>query len=399
MSTRTRAMPFTVRPAERIEGLKEQIVAGGDEAQKLRRLPAWLADVLIDDGLFRFAIPEVLGGEGASLREVIETIEAIAAIDGSVGWNVMIGSEINAMAAGGMPDDLAKEVYIDNPRVIMCGGGGPGTKPARAVKEAGGYRVWAQSSFQSGCHNSEWCFQSATVYDGDTPVLGENGLPILRTFFIHKSQFEILDTWDVAGIRGSGSHDVRVDGAFVDPHWEPVQLMLPARHAAPAYRISISMRLSYNKAAVALGVARGALDAFTELASNKTPWMTSSRLADRAIAQYRLGEAEATLRAARAFVMEAMDGLEASLAHGEPEPSFEAVKIGRLACTHAANTAMHVVDLVHNTAGTSAGYMANPLERKLRDAHACASHRWVAHSLYEELGRLFLGHPPTIAFF
>ena len=125
-------------PVERVAKLKDDILRGGDEAQQIRHLPSWLTDKLVDHGIFSFTLPPELGGENASMRETIEVIEAVAAIDGSVGWNVMIGSEINAMAAGGMPADLAKEVFIDNPRVIMCGGGGPGTQPSRALREPGG---------------------------------------------------------------------------------------------------------------------------------------------------------------------------------------------------------------------------------------------------------------------
>ena len=84
-------------------------------------------DTLVDEGFFRFALPTELGGDNASSMDTIEILEALAAIDASVAWNVMLGSEINAMAAGGMDKDLAKEVYVDNPRVIMCGGGGPGS--------------------------------------------------------------------------------------------------------------------------------------------------------------------------------------------------------------------------------------------------------------------------------
>ena len=385
-------------PLERVAALTEVIRDGGDQAQELRRLTDDVVDALIGEGLFRFTIPREIGGEDASIRETIETLEAIAAIDGSVGWNVMIGSEINAMAAGGMPQDSAREVFLENPRVIMCGGSGPGTEPGRAQREDGGYRVWARSSFISGCHNSEWCFQSATVFDGDEPALDDNGRPINRTFFIHKSQFEIIDTWDVAGLRGSGSHDVKVDGALVPEKWAPIELMLLARFDNPVFRVPVPMRLSYNKAAVAIGIARGSMDAFLDLAQNKTPFLSRTVLKDRPLAQYRLGETAATFHAARAFLMEAMDGLTESLAEGESAPSLEATKMGRLACTFAANASMRVVDDLHNTAGTSAGYMANPLERKLRDAHAVASHRWVAHPLYEELGRLFLGYEPSAAF-
>lgn len=385
---------LTGKAIDRVPAIKDQISAGGDEAQQIRHLPGWLTDTMIDQGLFRFTLPESLDGENATVRETIEVLEAIASIDGSVGWNVMIGSEINAMAAGGMPDELAKEVFIDNPRVIMCGGGGPGTQPSRALKEAGGWRVFAQSSFMSGCHNSAWAFQSAPLFDGEKVLTNEAGQPIIRTFMLPRAEWEILDTWNSGSLRGSGSHDVRSNGVFVSDRLAEAQLMLPARYPNPVFRIPVSTRLSYNKAAVAVGIARGAIDSFTDLAQNKTPWLSTSLLKDRPMAQYRLGEAEATLRAARAFLMEAMDGVTDSLKDGAKEPSVEALTMARLACTHAAQSAAKVVDLIHNTAGTSAIRMDNPLERKLRDAHGCSQHRWVSPQLYEEVGKVFLGHAP-----
>ena len=102
-------------PLERVERLRDVIAKGGDEAQELRRLSDGLVDLLIDEGLFRFTLPPELGGEDATTIETMEVLEAVSAIDASVGWNVMLGSEINAMAAGGMDKDLAKEVYLDNP--------------------------------------------------------------------------------------------------------------------------------------------------------------------------------------------------------------------------------------------------------------------------------------------
>ncbi len=79
---------------------------------------------------------------------------------------------------------------------------------------------------------------------------------------------------------------------------------------------------------------------------------------------------------------------------GAPWPGAETTQNARLACTHASNACMHVVDSITNAAGTSAIYIKSPLERKLRDAHGCATHRWVAHPLYGELGRLYLGGEP-----
>jgi len=388
-------------PLERVAALADTIRAGGDGAQQLRRVPSETIDALVDAGMFRFTIPNDLGGEDASVTDTIDVIEAISAIDGSVGWNVMLGSEINAMAAGGMDPDIAYEVYVENPRVIMCGGGGPGTKPSRAVAQAdGSFRVSAQATFISGCHNAEWCFMGAPIFDGDEMRRDAAGQPMARMWFLHRSEWEIVDTWNVAGLRGSGSHDVRADGALVPARLAGVELMIvPPRYDNPVYRIPVPLRLAYNKAAVALGVARGALDAFVELATTKVPLMSSSPLRDRPIAQQRMGEAEATVRAARAFLIEAMGTVEAELHAGRPAPSGPATQIARLACTHVANTCMTAVDSIHNAAGTSAMYLDSPLERKLRDAHGCATHRWVAHPLYGELGKIFLGHdaPPEFA--
>ena len=83
---------------------------------------------------------------------------------------------------------------------------------------------------------------------------------------------------------------------------------------------------------------------------------------------------------------------------GRELPSATATQNARLACTHAANACMAAVDLMHNTAGTTALRMDSPLERKLRDARGCATHRWVAHPLYGEIGRIYLGHEPGVEF-
>lgn len=391
---------FTETPVQRVERLRPVITKGGDEAQVLRRLSMDLVDILIDEGLFRFTLPHELGGENASTLETIEVLEAISAIDASVGWNVMLGSEINAMAAGGMPKDLAKEVYIDNPRVVMCGGGGPGSAMSYAIEQPdGSYKVWGETTFISGCHNSTWCFMGAPILDDGKPRMGDNGMPVVKMFFLHRSQWQIVDTWDVAGLRGSGSHNVRAEGAIVEKKWLPVDLMLtPALYDNPVFRIPVPLRLSYNKVAIGLGVAKGAIEAFIDLANNKVPMMSASKLKDRPIARYRIGEVTGKYRAARAYVFEAMRAVEEELERGAERPSAQTTINARLACTWAAQACMEVVDVLHSAAGTSASYMTNPLERKLRDAHGAASHRWVAHPLFENLGGILLGDEPDAEF-
>lgn len=385
---------------EKIEELRADILKAGDEAQELRKLPDDIVDKLIDEGFFRFALPEELGGDNASSMETIEILEHMAAIDASVAWNVMLGSEINAMAAGGMDPDLAKEVYLDNPRVVMCGGGGPGSTPPRAERQPdGSVKVWGQTTFISGCHNADYCFMGAPLMKGDEVETDENGIPKFKLWFLPRDQWEIVRTWDVAGLRGSGSDDVKADGAVVPEKFAGVDLWtVPAHYPNPVYRMPTALRLAYNKAAIALGVARGALEVFADIAKNKIPMLSSSSLAKRGIAQYRMGLAEARYRSCRSWLMETMEAVEDELTGNDKLPGAKTTQDARLACVHAANECMHVVDLLHNTAGTTGMRMHSPLERKLRDAHGAATHRWVSHPLYEDLGSILLGNEPSAEF-
>lgn len=383
-----------------VDSLRDVILTGGDTAQELRRLPEDLVATLVDAGFFRFTLPQDLGGEDASSRQTIEVLEALAAVDASVAWNVMLGSEINAMAAGGMDPELARDVYLNNPDVIMCGGGGPGTQPPRAERqEDGSVRVWAQATFISGCHNAHWCFLGAPLMRGDEVETNPDGSPVFKLWFLPRDQWSIVDTWDVAGLRGSGSHDVKTEGGRVDPKHVGVELMaLPAHYPNPVFRMPVPLRLAYNKAAIALGVAKGALAAFADIAASKIPMLSSSTLRHRPIAQYRMGESMAQYRSVRAYLMAAMADIEEELAAGAELPSAATTQNARLACVHAANVCMQVVDVLHNAAGTSGMRMHSPLERKLRDAHGCATHRWVAHPLYQELGGILLGEEASAEF-
>jgi alkylation response protein AidB-like acyl-CoA dehydrogenase len=146
-------------------------------------------------------------------------------------------------------------------------------------------------------------------------------------------------------------------------------------------------------------VCRGAIDSFLELAQAKTPWGTSSMLKDQPQVQYRIGEAQATLLAARTFVLDTQDRLEAHLGPlpaqgGRLAPEWEYFWPALLACAHAAQTCRQVVGMINNTAGTTGSRMDSPLERQLRDAHQAANHALISYRHYEDLGKTFVGYEP-----
>ena len=389
---RSKKLQETAPPLERLLGMSEALKQAGDEAQEIRHIPAWASNEIADQGLYRFALPQELGGEDVSTRDQIEIVEAASAIDGSVGWCVHINSEINSLLLRRMNMELVPDFY-DDWRVLACAGVGPGLETARARPVEGGWRLWCQGSFASGCHNATW----AMVHTRSEGVPLEGGGSSERAFLMPREDWEIVDTWDTAGLRGSGSADVKVDGPFI-----PEKATLPKdlfstceTFASPTLRNP--MQAHYNKGAVALGIARGAINDLIDLAMEKTPWGSGSLLADQPELQYRLGEAEATVRAAKAFMIDAQEETERHLGPlpkdgGRARPDWEVTQRSFLSCVHAAQVSRHVVDTIHNTAGTTASRMESPLERRLRDSHQAAAHAAISWRQYRNLGSTYLGN-------
>ena len=383
---------------ERIESMREMLRAAGDEAQELRHLPPWAAKEMAANGLYRYALPKDLGGEDVSAREQIENVELVSSIDGSVGWCTHINSEINGLVVRRMDRALCDKIF-DDWDALVCSGLGPpnGPNPGRTAKREGdGWRLSYQGSFASGCHNATWNFvMSPVVMNEETGEGAEN------SFMVPRGEFEIVDTWDTAGMRGSGSHDVRMDGTYVPP-----EHLLPDRPLAPSEQwdnptFRNPCHAVYNKSAVALGVCKGAIESFIDLANVKTPWGLTSPLKDMPQVHYRIGEAMATYMAARTFVLDTQDAMEEHLGWQKPseggrlEPEWDVFWPAYLACAHSAQAVRHVVGIINNTAGTTGSRMDSPLERHLRDAHQSATHALISWRHYEDLGKTFVGHDPA----
>jgi len=382
---------------ERIAAMKKSLSAAGDEAQQIRHLPAWASKEMADAGLYRYALPAELGGENLRAREQIEIIEAVSAIDGSVGWCVQISSEINALVIRQMEAPLVKEIFNDWD-VLVCSGHGPanGPNPGRNVRREGdGWILNYQGGFASGSPNATWNYLM-----GPSCIDEATGEPADASFMVPRGEFEVIDTWNTAGMRGSGSHDVLMQDCYVKP-----EHLLPARSLAPSEKwdnptFRNPTHAVYNKSAVALGVCRGAIDSFIELAMGKVPWGYSTTLKDQSLVQYRLGEAQAKLLSARSYIMETQDKLEDHLGPlpangGRLAPEWEYFWPALLACAHAAQTAREVVNMINNTAATTGSRMDSPLERQMRDAQQAANHALISYRHYELLGKTFLGHPPA----
>jgi alkylation response protein AidB-like acyl-CoA dehydrogenase len=372
---------------ERARELAPLVERFADRAEAERTLPGEVVRALREAGLFRVAVAREVGGAEASPREQILAIEAISAADGASGWALMIGVETLGFASAFLAPDVAEEVIAKHPDVIFSGALNP---LGRAIRVEGGVRVDGRWPFASGCLHSDWFWGQCLLDDAGR----EGGRPQPLEVLVPRGDFRVLDTWHVAGLRGSGSHDVVIEDLFVADRFTSRVGEGRIHARGPLFRLPLLSRLSYNKVGVATGIARGALDAFARLASEHVPRAMSAPLRERRFAQESFAEAESVLRSARAFVFEAVEALWQETLAGRA-PSMQQRALVQLACVKAVMASARAVEMVHAAAGTHANALSSPLERRMRDAHVVGQHIAVSPSLIEPASRVLLGLPPN----
>lgn len=379
-------MTVTTTAIEAAQTLAPLIREHADTIERERCLPKPVFRGLVEADLFRLLIPRAFGGAEADPLTMCRTIEAVSKIDGAVGWCVMIGN-CNSHFAGLLPVEAAREIYT-GPEVVVAGAFRP-TGIVRVVD--GGYSVTGRWPLGSGIVHSTWVLGACVVQDGDQPRLTPSGRPEFRFMFFPKAHTEVIDTWHVAGLRGTGSHDYQVSDLFVPAHrtfWfseEPVQ-------PGPLYTLPAIAIFAAYIGCVSLGIARHAIDSFKELAAVKTPTRSTTVLREKPVAQAQIGEAEGLLRAGRAFLFETVDAAWNTAQQGR-RLTWEQRGLLWLAATQAAGQASQAVDLMFRAGGASSIYATSPLERCLRDIRTAAQHITVMPTNYELAGQLFLGAP------
>jgi alkylation response protein AidB-like acyl-CoA dehydrogenase len=378
---------------ETITNLAPLISAHADEAETQRHLSNEVARAMAAAGLYRVAAPRSLNGAEAHPLTQIKTIEAVSEIHGSTGWNLMIGIEVMGMLGAIYDRTITDKLYSD-PELIISGALNP---LGKAVREEGGYRISGQWPFASGVHNAQYFWSQSIVHEDGQPLHDDQG-PVLCEHMVPAAQYEILDTWHVSGMKGSGSHDVKIEDVFVpDEFISHVQRQIPVE-AGTLYRLPQFTRLAYNKVGVATGIARAAISQFIRLATEKTPRGSISSLRNRADAQRAVAEAQRLVGSARSYVFETVTDVWDTVERGE-KPTDEQKAIVQLSCSGAANDAVKAVEMLYSAAGASANFTSCPLERSMRDVLVVRQHIMVSPQFTEAVGKVLLGmHSGTFVF-
>jgi len=347
-----------------------------------RRLPDAVFNALADAGLFRLWLPAALGGPELSPAEFMIVVEAASALDGSVGWLVTNGSAMSRVA--GYVSEPVARTWFGEPRAFIVSATGA---VGAAQRVEGGYRVSGRWPFGSGSHHATHFMGLASTKDPD----GRDEPPLCCYF--GRRDVAIHDTWRVSGLRGTGSCDFEVRDLFVPEQHTHAFIGPRPTQAGVLYRLPTTSIFPWAASVAPLGIARGAMDAFAQLAVGRVRSGTTAPLRDREIVQSNFGRIQALHRSGRAFLIETMTELIAALEADEARLT-QARAIFRVACAHADESAVRIVDMIAAETGAASIFETCTIERYARDVHAAVKHIAMSPASYIVAGRLGFGLDP-----
>jgi 3-hydroxy-9,10-secoandrosta-1,3,5(10)-triene-9,17-dione monooxygenase len=340
------------------------------EAEDAREVPAESVKALEQAGFFRLLQPARFGGYEADVITFLTAVRLIASACGSTGWiSAVIGVHPWQLAL--FPPLAQEEVWGTDSSTRMSSSYAP---TGRAEVVAGGHRLSGRWSFSSGSSHATWVLLGGIVLDDD-------GKPAdFRTFLLPASDYEIDDVWDTVGLRGTGSNDIVVAGAFVPEHrslsfTDVSRCASPGQEVnpAPLYRLPYGSVFSCAITASIIGMATGAYDAHVAYQRERVRAAYGQKAAEDPHAQVRVAEAAAELDLAWLALERNLTELTELARAGEKIPIPLRLRVRRDQ-VRGTGQAIRAVDLLFENSGGRALKAGTPIQRFWRDAHAGRVH-------------------------
>ena len=380
------ATPTIEDMVKRAEALLPELRGRAAETEAAGRLPEETVRAFRDGGFFRVLQPRRFGGYELDYgRLQLELCSVLGQACGSSAWVQMVVA-CHAWCLAMFDDAAQQAVWGADPETLVASAFGFTTGKGRPVE--GGYWVEGDWIFSSGSNLCEWIILGTR--------LEQSGPPKSIWTLLPRRDWEILDTWHAAGLRGSASNDIRVKGAFVpreyslDISFAPSSVPTPGSQVNPnpMYALPLAGFFYFNVTSEALGIARGAVDAF---ADQLAPRGDRPNLFGR---QVRLAESAAEVDAADALVRQDVEVIDRILHQGAPIPPGFPARLGR-DLSFMVKLCTSAVDRLTTAVGAGGMAEGNPVHRASRDLHAIANHavnNWEMQAV--QYGRARTGLPP-----
>ena len=364
-----------------------------EQIEREQHLPQALVAQLHAAGFYRMVIPRALGGLQVDPLTYLRVVELLAEGVGSVGWN-LANNSIGQLVTLGLPDEGVNEIYPPGHATVIAGtavqGGG------QAVPVDGGYRVTGHWTFGSGCCESTWMLGSFQILDGGEPRRRPDGGLLYWRGVFPRAETEIIPgSWDVAGLRGTGSFDWKVQDVFIPERRTVAHVGVPvdnqwSRWPGTTYALPSQAWIGPHHSSVITGIARAGIDALIALAVEKTPRGRTGMLCENPQVQDAVGRADAILNAGRVYRSAMIAELWNTIAAGG-ETTLEQRARCRLASTHAADSAREAMDLVYRHGGSTSFKRESRLAECWRDLHVVGQTATIGPEWYPIGGRALLG--------
>jgi indole-3-acetate monooxygenase len=373
------------------KALAPVIAAAARRIEGGRELPPDLVDALHEARLWRMLLPRAYGGDEVSPVDYVQAIEEIAKADASTAWCIGQTSVCSTVSRN-MKPEVAEEIFKKNPRGVLAWGP---TNSAKAIAEKGGFRVNGVWPFASGSKRATWLAAHCFIVEPDGQQRRDaDGKPVQKTLFVPRERATWQDVWHVMGLKGTGSNTYTLTDVFVPEDYSIDYHALNAsgrREHGPLYQFSIYQLFGSSFPAIALGIARTMLDDFCKLAQGKTPMGQTAVMRDNPVIQSQVGVAQSQLAAARMFFIAAWEEIWQAAQTGATTVD-QRVRL-RMASSNASHTARQISETVYLAAGATAVFENNAFERRFRDMHAVSQQSQSQFSIYEAIGRHFMGLP------
>jgi indole-3-acetate monooxygenase len=354
----------------RIAALAPLIAKHTREIEQNRRLPEEIVSGLKSARIYGMLVPRRYGGLELDAPSAVQVIAALAKLDGSVGWNAMIG-HAGSLIPFLVSPTLCEEIFRDGKDHIIAGSGQP---VGKAERVPGGWQVTGDWPFASGCQNAEWIAGTCVMMEGGSPIDATHTPgPMIRTCLMPAEHWEIRDTWHTFGLKGTGSHHVTLTDVLV-PDANFFEFPFGTSFAPDPVLGKFPEIIVLAHAAVAVGIAEGAIMDLAQLAGAgiKQLFMTTP-LVETERFKEGLARLDAELMAARAL-------LEAQIARVWDNPERSTAKdLARVAEQAQAAiwitaACIRVAEGCFELAGSRAVYESSPLQRRVRDLRVAAQH-------------------------
>jgi 3-hydroxy-9,10-secoandrosta-1,3,5(10)-triene-9,17-dione monooxygenase len=376
----------------RAEALIPRLRERASRTEELRRLPPETERDLHEAGLFRILQPKRVGGSELDYVALVDCADVLGQGDASVAWNFANLASHHWML--GMFDPRAQDaVWSQDPNALIASSF---IFPAgRARKVEGGYVLRGSWPFSSGVESCDWNMLASVVSSEDEA----DGIEY-RIFLLNKKDYTVKDTWNAAGLRGTGSNDVEVADAFVA---EPMSISVSDLAGGPTpgstvnpnalYALPVFSLFPYVLSGVALGNAQACLDDYVEFAKHRVSTYNRAKVGDMQSTQIKIAEASAKIDAARLLMRtHCIDAL--TDARRKHIPHIAGKTRLRRDGAFSVNLCTEAVSLLFAASGARSLFLSGALQRQFRDAHAVNSHlAFNFDAAGTNYGRVALGLP------